>query len=162
FNRLGRIMWLKTKPKNRRFERAHVLDVKLRSEHSRAARLRLVSSALGILLGTICGLFLLWQGSSIAMRVLLYENDAFAIRVIDISTDGALPVEEIRQWAGVKLGDNLLALDLPRIKRDLELVPWIQEVAVERLLPNSLILSVTEREAIAQVYSWEPGAVVAP
>ena len=149
-------MWTKRKAKNRRFERTHVLDVKLRSQQARMARLRMVSSIAGISLGTLLGLFILWQGLRLALDLIVYDNHAFSIRAISIRTDGDIPVEEIRQWAGVKFGENLLALDLSRVRRDLELVPWIQEAAVERVLPDSLRLSITEREPISQAYAWQP------
>jgi cell division septal protein FtsQ len=44
----------------------------------------------------------------------------------------------------------LLALDLARVKRDLELIPAIESVDVERVLPHTLKIRVTEREPIAQ------------
>lgn len=59
----------------------------------------------------------------------------------------------------VKTGENLMALDLMRVKRDLELQPFIQFVAVQRLLPHTLKLQVSEREPIAQtiVTAVRPG-----
>ena len=57
------------------------------------------------------------------LRRLLYENPAFATHHLDVETDGVIAREQLRRWAGVKLEDNLLALDLERVKRDLELVP---------------------------------------
>ena len=61
-----------------------------------------------------------------------------------------LTSEAIRFWARVRIGENLMALDLMRVKRDLELQPPIQSVAVERVLPHTLKLIVTERVPIAQ------------
>ena len=148
-------MWFTKKKKNRRFGRVHVLDVKLRSQQARAIRLRLASRLVGGLLGTIAGLFLLWQGGNWLLKFFIFENNAFAISSIQVQTDGDIPVKQARQWAGVKLGDNLLALDLSRVKRDLELVPWIREAAVERVLPRSLKLRISEREPLAQVYDWQ-------
>jgi len=69
-----------------------------------------------------------------------------------VETDGVIAREQLRRWAGVKLEDNLLALDLERVKRDLELVPVIQSAAVERLLPNTLRIRVIEREPIARFF----------
>jgi cell division septal protein FtsQ len=51
----------------------------------------------------------------------------------------------------VKRGENLLALDLARVKRDLEMVPAIGSVSIERILPGTLRIRVTEREAVAQL-----------
>jgi hypothetical protein len=54
-------------------------------------------------------------------------------------------VDQLRRWAAVRLGDNLLALDLPSVKRNLELVSVIRSVAIERALPHTLRISVTAR-----------------
>ena len=63
----------------------------------------------------------------------------------------------------VKTGQNLMALDLMRVKRDLELQPPIAFVAVERLLPHTLKLDISEREPIAQavVTRGLPGGALA-
>jgi cell division septal protein FtsQ len=144
-------MWFKRTPRNRRLDRGNVLDVKLRTKEVRAARLKLATTALGVSLGTVIGLYLCWSGGVWALDQFVFKNDAFAVRHLDIQTDGSIPVAQLRQWAGVKPGDNLLALDLARIKRDLELAPMIESVAVERLLPHTLRLRVKERAPIAQV-----------
>ena len=81
---------------------------------------------------------------------MIYKNDTFAIEQIDVQTDGVLTSETIRRWAMVKTGQNLMALDLARVQRDLELQPPIQFAAVERVLPHTLKLSVNEREPVAQ------------
>jgi len=144
-------MWFNRKAKNRRFERGNVLDVKLRAKEVRAARLRLATAAVGLSLGTVIGLYLLWRAGDWALDQFVFKNDAFAIRELEIRTDGSIPLEHLRRWAGVKPGDNLLALDLNRVKGDLELSPMIQSVAVERVLPRTLKISVIERDPIARV-----------
>ncbi len=144
-------MWFKRTPKNRRLERGNVLDVKLRTKEVRAARLKLATTALGVSLGTIIALYLLWRGGGWALDQFVFKNDAFAVRDLNIQTDGSIPVGQLRQWAGVKPGDNLLALDLARIKRDIELAPMIESAAVERVLPHTLRVRVTEREPIARI-----------
>ena len=60
-------------------------------------------------------------------------------------------MDQLRRWAGVKPGENLLALDLARVKRDLERSPWSSRSRFERILPHTLRIRVTEREPIAQV-----------
>jgi cell division protein FtsQ len=144
-------MWPKRTPKNRRLERGHVLDVKLRTKEVRAARIKLATTALCVSLGTVLTLYLLWRGGVWALDRFVFENDAFAVRDLDIQTDGSIPIAQLRQWAGVNPGDNLLALDLARIKRDIELAPMIESAAVERALPRTLRVRVTEREPIARI-----------
>jgi cell division septal protein FtsQ len=149
-------MWFKRKPRNRRLGRDHVLDVKLRSSQVRAARLRLAGLACGILMGTVLGLYLLWRAGEWSLNRFVYQNKSFAIHDLDIQTDGVITIDQLRRWAGVKPEDNLMALDLGRVKRDLELVPCIQSASVERILPHTLRIRITEREPIAQVNALRP------
>jgi len=145
-------MWpFDRKPKNRRFNRGHVLDVKLRSDQVRASRLRWCVLGSALLFGTALGIYGLWRAGQWSLNRLVYENRAFAIAKIDAQTDGVIAPDQLRRWANVKLGDNLFALDLARVKRDLEMVPLVSFVSVERLLPRTLRIRVNEREPVVQV-----------
>jgi len=144
-------MFLKRKRKNRRLPRDYVLEVKLSARQRRQNRWRRLILFLGTTLILFLTLFLTWRGVELLLRRFVFENPAFAIRTLRIETDGVLSTEQIRTWAGVKLGANLLALELARVERDLKLVPAIESVEVERVLPRTLSLRVTEREPIAQV-----------
>lgn len=139
------------KQKNRRLGRVHVLDVKLRSDQIRRTRLRWVAVGLGVLLGLGLGGYGAWRGGAWVLDQLIYENSAFAIRDIEAQTDGVISVQQLRRWANVRPGQNLLALDIARVKRDLEMVPALATVTVERVLPRTLRIRVTEREPVLQV-----------
>jgi cell division septal protein FtsQ len=152
-------MWFKHKTRNRRTARAQdVLDVKLRSSRLRAGRTRLASIALAVCFGTILGLYCLWQAGEWALDRLIYDNKSFAIQQIDVVTDGVISADQLRRWSGVKTGDNLLALDLAGVKRNLELVPMIESASVERILPGTLRIQITEREPAAQARVPRPRA----
>jgi len=144
-------MWFRRKQKNRRFNRGHVLDVKLRSDQVRATRMRLAAIALGVSFVTVFGVYLAWRVGSWTMDRLVYENSSFAISEIKVQTDGVIAQDQLQRWSGVKIGDNLFALDLAKVKRNLEMSPMIQSVSVERILPKSLRIAVTERVPVAQV-----------
>lgn len=148
-------MWFFKKPKNRAFERRHVLDVKIARRQVVRQRVRVATLAAGLSLGTVFALYVLWCAGNWAMTRFIYENKAFAVQEIDIRTDGVITLEQLRAWAGVKREQNLFALDLSRVKRDLELVPAIQNVAVERVLPHTLKVRVIEREPIAQIDNYQ-------
>ena len=145
------MFWRKRKTTNRRLGRVRVLDVKLRSSQVRAARARRVIIGLGVGFGTVLGLYALWCLGGFALNKLVYENRSFAIRQVDVQTDGVISPDQLRRWSGARTGQNLLALDLARVKRDLEMVPMIESVSVERILPGTLRLRVREREPLAQV-----------
>ena len=145
-------MWFKREQnKNRRLHRHHVLDVKLRSDQVQATRLRLGLLALLVPVSTVLALYLVWRIGESALNAFVYENADFAIQRVDVQTDGVIVPEQLRRWAGVKPGANLIALDLAAVKRNLELVSLIDSVSVERVLPRTLKIRVTERDPIAQV-----------
>jgi cell division septal protein FtsQ len=144
-------MWPRREPKNRRHSRGHVLDVKLRSDQVRSARVRLATAAFALVFGTVFGLYLFWRAGEWALDKFVYENSEFAIEHIDVQTSGKIPDDQLRRWSGVRLGQNLIALNLAAVERNLELVSAIQSVSVERVLPRTLKIRVTEREPIAQV-----------
>jgi cell division septal protein FtsQ len=148
--------WFRRKPKNRRLGHTHVLDVKLRSDQVRSTRLRVTAVALGFVFATIVGFYAIWRAGNFALNRLVYENSSFAVQEIDVHTDGVIAPDQLRRWAGVRLGENLLALDLGRVKRDVEMVSSIRSVAVERVLPHTLRLRVMEREPLAEVRFLQP------
>jgi len=151
-------MWFDRKQKNRRLGRIQVLDVKLRSSQVRAARLRLAAVAIAVCFGTGLGLYLLWCIGAWTLDRMIFENKSFAIQQVDVRTDGVISADQLRRWSGVKFGENLLALDLARVKRDLELVPMVEAAAVERILPGTLRIHVTEREPLVQINVTRPRA----
>jgi cell division septal protein FtsQ len=152
-------MWFfRREPKNRRLSHRHVLDVKLRSRQVRATRLRLGAVALAVTFGTVFGLYLFWRAGEWALDKFVYENSEFAIRRVDVQTDGVIAPDQLRRWSGVKPGDNLMALDLVSVKRNLELVSTVGSVSVERVLPGTLRVRVTERQPVAQVDVPRAGA----
>ena len=144
-------MWFKRKKKNRRRGGGLMLDVKVRSDQVRARRTRLVSLSLLVVGGTALGLYLFWRAGEWTLDRFVYENPGFAIQRVEVQTDGVIAPEQIRRWSGVKPGANLIALDLAAVKRNLELVPAIDSVSIERVLPRTLKIRATERVPVAQV-----------
>lgn len=141
----------------RRKEKREALSVKTRGGETRARRIRFVATLLCFSLSLFLLVLLGWKGVDFVMREAVYTNPRLAIDQIDIETDGVLSPEKIREWARVKKGDNLLALDLARLKRDLELHPLIESAAAEKILPRQVRISVTERKPLAVVYLYYSG-----
>jgi len=150
-------MLFKRKPRNRRHSRGHVLDVKLSSLQRRRIQFRRLRwTALGglVLFGILYGG---WRGGEYALDRWVFNNEHFAISRVEVETDGVISAEQLRSWAGVRPGANLMRLDLARVKRDLEMVPAIESASVERVLPATLRLRIVEREPVAQVLLSRPG-----
>lgn len=150
-------MWpIKRKQKNRRLGRPDLLEVKLRSSGWRGVRMRWGAMAFAVSFGLLFGLYLVWRSGEWALNRFIYENKTFAIQQIEVLNDGEIAPDQIRRWSGVKAGQNLLALNLAVVKRDLELAPNIQAASVERILPRTLRVRVIEREPLLQVYVPQP------
>lgn len=146
-----KLPFFRSKPRNRRSAGPeNILEVKLRLGQSRAARMRVAWRALAALFALAAVALVCWRGGSFLLDRLIYENDAFTIQRIDIRTDGVLTTDILRRWAGVHTGQNLMAIDLMDVKSNLERQPPIQFAAVERVLPHTLKLTITERDPIAQ------------
>jgi cell division septal protein FtsQ len=154
-------MFFSRKQKNRRLGREYVLDVKLRSSQVRAARSRLAFLIGGVFLAATLAVLAVWRGGAWAMNCLVYENPAFALKDLDLQTDGILSTNQIRSWAGIKGNENLLAMDLANVKAKLERIPYIQFVSIERVLPHTLRIRVIEREPVVQIYASRPGGSLA-
>ncbi len=144
--------WL-GKSKNKRKRQMERLDVNLRNERVRAQRVRVLGVGFGVLFALVVVVFGVWRGGEWVLDRLVFASDQFAIRHIETITDGVLAPQHIEKWAAVRKGQNLLGLNLWEVKRNLELVPIIRTASVERTLPHTLRIRVTEREPIAQIVS---------
>jgi cell division septal protein FtsQ len=157
-------MWFKPARRNRRRSPGEVLQVKLRAGEVRDARVQLAIRAVAVGLGTVFGLYVLWRAGEWGLDKFVYENPAFAIAQVDIQTDGMIAPQQLRRWSGVEPGANLIGVDLAGVKRNLELVSTIDSVSIERILPRTLKIRVTERRPVAQadlLRSLPSGDVVA-
>lgn len=146
------MLFFRKKPENRKLQHRNVLEVKASSRQKQAQRARLAAYLIVGLAALSLVILIIWQATALIKERFLYRNPAYAIRVIDITTDGVISREQLRRWAGVNYGDNLMALDIARVRRDLELIPMIKSVSVEKVFPGTLRIRVFEREPIAQVF----------
>lgn len=68
---------------------------------------------------------------------------------VDAEFDG-LTAAEIWPYLQELFGEDLLAVDLPELAERLERHPWIEQVQLRRVWPDSLVVDVTEPEPFAQ------------
>lgn len=145
------LAFLKTEERRRNRPRESVLKVAARSvERRRAARHR-IGTALAWLVGIPALATGLYWGGNAAWRAMFVENDFFQIRQIEVTTDGTLRAENIQEYAKVRKGLNLFAVRPKEIRAALLSVPVIENAQVGRRLPDTLILEVAERVAVARL-----------
>lgn len=109
----------------------------------------------------------------IAAALALYEHarsDArFAVRHVSITGSVHTTKADLDRVVRPYIGSNLFSLDIARIHRDLETLPWVSRIEVEKSLPDTLRIRVVERTPAALLddhgqvrYVDESGNVFAP
>lgn len=79
------------------------------------------------------------------------QSDYFGARTISIKGQFKLSKEEVLKQAGIKRGDNLLAVNIRLVRKRLLAHPWIEEAQVARKIPNTIKIVVTEHRPLAVV-----------
>ena len=97
-----------------------------------------------------------WMGIRATVDAFLLRNDAFALRHFELRTDGQLTREQALRWSGIQPGENMLALDLAQIKRNLEMVSAVRTAVVERIIPDRLRVWIWERRPVFKTYFLSP------
>lgn len=106
-----------------------------------------------VVLLLVCLVGIIWmslRGVKMLGRLMFAENDRFRIEEIACSSDGSLESWRIARYAGVSKGANLFALDLAAIHEALESVSIINRVKIQRRLPSTLTIQVTERVPVVR------------
>lgn len=66
------------------------------------------------------------------------------------------PREQLIAALGADRGQPILALDLDAARRRMLALPWVRSVSIERLLPDTVVVRLIEREPVAL---WQKGGV---
>ena len=75
----------------------------------------------------------------------------FRLKNIEVSKTKRLTKIEIMDFAGVKVGQDLLRINLKKTGEQLAINPWVETVKVRRYYPDTISISLTEREPLAVV-----------
>ena len=76
----------------------------------------------------------------------------FRVEQVTVSGNQRYTQEEIIAASGIQLGDNLYSLNKVRIDQNIRTtLPYIGDLTINRALPSTIQLTVTEWEAVAQV-----------
>lgn len=73
----------------------------------------------------------------------------FRLRAVHVQGASRLATPDILKAAGVYEDQPLLGLDLEAVRQRVEAVGWVRDARIVRLLPDSLVIAVTERPQIA-------------
>lgn len=78
----------------------------------------------------------------------------FTLKAVHVQGASPMAEADIRRATGLRKGQPILGVDLDVLRQDVEKVGWVKEARVIRLLPDTLVVAVTERDALAV---WQTG-----
>lgn len=127
-----------------------------RMDHLLIAAKRFGLIAGGVVIGLWLGLWLWLAGgfSLIADRsekALLAASVQAGFSVSDVLVEGRVNADAdvIKALLAVKKGDPIFAVDVGAAQAKMERIPWVKSAQVERRLPGTLYIGLTEREPLA-------------
>jgi len=129
----------------------HLLDVRVRTRKAAARRTQQIFFLFSVLLivgSLIAGIVF---GAKRALNAWFFENPDYAVRNIDVTTDGKLNRDAILKSADITEGANIFQVNLLQLQERLRSLPQVEESRVQRVLPNKLVISIQERRPVAWV-----------
>jgi len=118
-----------------------------------------VSAGLGAaaLIAAAGGTYWLWHdgtlartGRAIVARVwVVGGHQGLALENVDVVGRQRQSAASILAALGVQRGTPMLAIDLAAVQARLQALPWVRNADVERQLPDTLFIRLTEREPLA-------------
>ncbi|MDR1146573.1 MAG: FtsQ-type POTRA domain-containing protein [Verrucomicrobiales bacterium] len=131
--------------------RRNVLHVEVQ-KRSRSKKARLLALKWGgVLALSVALIAALWFGLLAVLEHALYRNPDFALREVEVQVQGAVSRAEVLRTAGLRTGQNIMALDLGRIRQSLRQISYVDTVRVERALPSRLKIVIEERQPVARI-----------
>ncbi len=91
---------------------------------------------------------LVW-GIGIKYTQWLSESDVFQVQKIEIEGNELFSDQEIIDRGGLNLEADMWKIDLKRVGNKIESQPFIEQVYVERLLPDRLRINILEKHPVA-------------
>jgi cell division septal protein FtsQ len=138
---------------SRQRRQQHLLDVKVRARrvsHHRNRRILLVVSKIVLVIAVCAGLY---YGVRTGLSRFFFDNPDYRLSTIAIRTDGTLQRDQILKSGGLQEGLNIFSVNLAQIHDRLQQLSQVDEVQVERKMPNEIDITITERKPIAWITS---------
>jgi cell division septal protein FtsQ len=152
--RLGSSTGGKKRPANvRRRKPQNLLEVSMRAKTVvRQRNRRIMRWSCGMVLAVATGVGV-WHGARIALSRLLWDNPDYRLGHLNVTTDGILSREEIVDASGIREGENIFRLNLAQAREKLARIPQVENIEVQRVLPSTVNVRITERRPVAWLTS---------
>lgn len=90
-------------------------------------------------------------GGRTALERYVWQNPAYALSDLRVTTDGLLTRAQIVEITGLQDGENIFRVDLKKARLALDQLPQVERVEVRRVLPDRVDIKISERQPVAWV-----------
>ena len=95
------------------------------------------------------------------------ESSSFRLAALEVQGLHLLKGGDILAASGLQVGDNIFEVDLEKVGRRLESLPWVKQALVVRKPPDRLTVSIVERRRLAwieleKIYGIDSEGVLLP
>ena len=129
----------------------HLLEVKMRTETVRRQRTKKVHGILTKIIFILVLLTASYFGGRLFLDKFFFKNPDYNVQHLEVSLDGVLTVPELKARTGLTEGINIFHLDLGAAEKILNDLPEVKKAHVERVLPNTIQVSIERRIPILRL-----------
>lgn len=129
----------------------HYLNVKMRAKTAQRKRQRLLGQLCALSVAVALGCGLLWFGLSKALDKFFFSNPAYNLCELELELDGVMTTEDFLAETGIQNGDNIFRIDIASIDTKLRGIPMVENVYIERIMPDRVEVKLTRRTPVAWV-----------
>jgi len=115
----------------------------------------------------ILAVFLVTLGwSAYTAAQYLRTNPRFEVRELSVSGLRRVKENQVIERANFDIGTNVFAADLDQIRRRVEEIQWVRQALVQRILPNEILIKITEREPVGlarvhgEIYQFDADGMI--
>ncbi len=127
-------------------EEAPFFRPKSRTRPRAARRGRTARVVLGLEIGSAAALLL---GLATYGYARLMTSELLRVTRVEVRGNNRLSEGEVRELLGPAVGENLLAVEIDRLRERVAASPWVARASVSRSLPNTILVEIKERAPLA-------------
>jgi len=131
--------------------RDHLFDVQIRTSTARRNRNQRVAKWIRVIFLVAFVGAASFFGVRAALDRFFFHNSEYTLHHISFELDGVLTREEALDATGLREGVNIFSVDLSRVEAALRAIPQVQDVRIDRQLPDQISVSLTARQPVAWV-----------
>jgi len=111
-------------------------------------------SRLGFLFKVLCVLALL-------VAITVGATVFFRVETVQVNGNSRYTQEEVVAASGIQIGDNLYHMNKYQVAGDIrEKLPYVEELSIVRNLPSTIVITVKEWDAVAQILPADAPATI--